>query len=183
MFAEELAAWMMRGLDEIPGARAVVRNSMGGNVRIEEVPLLPTGDACSHEGSDGWTIKVRRNVRGARLRWALVHEAVEIELARLGIVGDVEALAEAVTGAIVMPRIAFVRAAWRERMNHIELARTFATTQTATVLRFAEVGLVAGSAVVHPAFTFARGVLPPDARNLVQKPVTDAPRRKALWAA
>lgn len=183
MFVEELAAWMTRGLDEIPGARAVVRNVLGQDVRIEDVRFLPIGDACAHEEDDGWTIKVRSNLTGVRLRWALIHEAVEVELARLGYIGDVEKLAEMVTGAIVMPRAAFIRAAWRERLCHYELARAFAASQTATVLRFAEVGLVAGSAVVHPRFVFARGTLPKDEQRLVERPVTDAPRRKALWAA
>lgn len=181
---EEIASRILWGLDDIPGARAVVRKVLGDELVIEETAHLPTGDACAFRNARGaWEFRVRRGLRGARLRWALVHEAVEVELERLGFIGDVEALAEAVTGAVVMPRASFIRAAWRERMCHAALAHAFATTQTAVVLRFAEVALVRGSAVVHPRFVFTRGELPADGRGLVEKPVTDAPRRKALLAS
>jgi hypothetical protein len=180
---EEIAARILWGLDEVPTARAVVRRVLGADVVIETVPRLPRGDAAAHEEGAGWALKHLARLRGPRLRWALVHEAVEVELRRLGFTGDVELLAEAVTGAIVMPRAAFIREAWRCRMDHAELARLFLTSQTAVVLRFTEAALVQGSAVVHPRFVFSRGVLPKDERGVVKKPVTDAPRRTALLAS
>lgn len=180
---EEIAEGLLWGLDEVPTARAVVRRVLGKDARIEETRWLPRCDAAATKDSQGPLILHRPGLTGARLRWALVHEAVEVELARLGFRGDVEALVEAVTGAIVMPRSAFIREAWRCRMDHAELARLFLTTQTAVVLRFAEAALVQGSAVVHPRFVLARGELPRDERAVIKRPVTDAPRRTALLAA
>lgn len=180
---EEIAASILWGLPEIPTGREVVRRVCGVDARIETTRWLPRCDAAATQDDDGWLVLHRPGLAGARLRWSLIHEAVEIELHRLGFRGDVEEVVEAVTGAIVMPRAAFIREAWRARMDHRELARQFLTTQTAVVLRFAEVALVAGSAVVHPRFTLARGELPQDERSVIKRPVTDAPRRTAHLAA
>lgn len=180
---EEIAASILWGLDEVPTGREVVRRVLGAEARIRTTAWLPKCDAAATQDAAGWLVLHRERLPQARLRWGLVHEAVEVELHRIGFRGDVEELAEAVTGAIVMPRAAFIREAWRCRLDHAELARQFLTTQTAVVLRFAEVALVAGSAVVHPRFTFARGTLPKDERSVIKRPVTDAPRRTALLAA
>lgn len=152
--------------------------------RLEEALRLPAGDACSFRSSGRWTIRIRAGLSFVRQRWALLHELAEIHLDHVGYDGpDVEAAAEHLTAALAMPTIAFVRETWEARMDLIALAERFAVTQTAAALRLAEVAIVAGAAVVHPAFVYRRGA-PADANpSALQRAVTDAPRRVAHFLA
>lgn len=179
MDIEREAADLLCGLGSVPSMRDVFDARMGGEVR--EIASLPAGDAACARHGDEWIVYVRASLHGARLRWAIAHEVAEIHLARLGVGGDVEQLAERLAGALTMPRDRFVTAAIRERMCLRALARGFMVSETAAALRLAEADVLAGAAVVHPHFRLVRGSLSPD--RTAERRITDAPRRVALLCA
>lgn len=177
---EKEARWILRGLDPVPAARAIVR------ARLGDIPVmyrrLPGGDACSVTRSSGREIWVRPGTVGVRLRWALLHEVAENHLDDIGYeASDIEQTCERLAAALAMPRAPYIRETWQTRMSLPELADLFAVTQTAAALRLAEASLLAGVAVVHPRFRMQRGHVPDDAR-VIRRPVTDAPLRQAHLA-
>lgn len=176
--AEGIAEQLLTGLGPVPGALAVAER-MG--VAVMAVDQLPVGDGASAIVRGRWQVMVRRELSPARRRWAIAHELAEIHLARLGVsVADLELLAERVAAGIVMPRHAYAKSARRESACFVRLSQAFMATQTAAVLRLAEVGAVRGAAVVHRAFRMERGVVPDDADLVVTRPISDAVGRIAV---
>lgn len=178
--AEGIAEQLLRGLGPVPGALAVAER-MG--VSVVAIDQLPAGDGASAIVRGQWQVMVRRGLSPVRRRWAVAHELAEIHLARLGVAADdLELLAERVAAGIVMPRKAYASSARRDGQCFVRLSHAFLTTQTAAVLRLAEVGALRGAAVVHRTFRMERGVMPDDADLVVTRQISDAIGRVAVTA-
>jgi hypothetical protein len=175
----EQEAWgLLRGLGSVPSMRDVFAARVGGELRT--IDSLPAGDAAALWTGTQWLVYVRRDLGPVALRWAIAHEIAEVHLDRLGIGGDVEALANRLAAALTMPRDRFASAS----LNSIDLpalAHRFMVSESAATLRLAEVSVVEGAAVSCPRVWHARGVV--KVATAERRRITDAPRRVALLCA
>jgi hypothetical protein len=184
---------------DLPGALAIAQ---GLGLQVVRADWLRGSDSTTSRPSASGiptAIEVRCGLSPMRAAWCIAHEVAEIDLITVGYRGeDVEAVAETLAAALLMPRPLYQRAT-RELGDQVrELARAFAVPETSAALRLAEVGAVEAAAVVTPAKVYARApgefVLPTTAelRRLARGhaaipgvrrvSIEDAPHRVALVA-
>ena len=142
----------------------------------------------------GPQICIRHGTPGPRARWLTGHELAEWWYSRIGYRGeDREARCDALGAALVVPRVAFVRARRSHGDDPIALAEALKTTQSLALLRLGE---CIGTPVVldRPAGPIVRGAeyawppLPELRRELAREPrpglrkvrITDEPRRTGV---
>jgi hypothetical protein len=191
------ARWLLRGIDGVPGARALAKKHLGEDaVRVVPRHALPVPAALAKVNGQ-LRIYLRSGMTRADERWNICHELAEWHLGELGYdEPDVEEVAETLAAALVAPREPFRRIALASR-DLPQLAEAFTTTQTAVALRLAEARCVEAAAVVRPGLVRVRapdGFVLPDERGLRRAAreghaqlerhvLTDDRRRVALVAA
>lgn len=151
------AALLLEAFSRPPSAKALAEHHMGKGA-IVRWPGRPGGPDAELVQIDGRPrVAIRSHLDRIALRWAVCHEVAEWHLLRLDYrERDIEAVAEALTAALVMPREDF-RAAMRElgRRDLRALAHEFMVTQTAAALRVGEAGF-SPVAVVAPTHVHVR---------------------------
>lgn len=191
------AAWLLRPFPGVaPGARALIAAHLGDDAVVVAPLKGRDGDRCKHQKKT--VIFVRPKLPKLQLRWVLIHELCEDHLDELDYrEHDREEIAEALTAALVMPRLVLHREVARRGRCMVSLADAFKTTQTSVALRLGEARCVEASAVVRPGLVRVRspeGFVMPAERELKaaadgapspleRHVLTDARRRVALLVA
>jgi hypothetical protein len=106
-------------------------------------PLLCTAlrqEACLARIGNSWRVVVRRSVPAARKTWLVGHECAELHLKACGYAGeDIEARADALGAALVLPR-ATLCALTRAHGHRVHtIAKLTRLTQSLVLLRIGEV--------------------------------------------
>jgi hypothetical protein len=172
----------------------------GLGLRVLRAGWLRSEDSAAiHPSATGipTAIALRHGLSPLRSAWCIAHEVAEIDLVTVGYRGeDVEAVAEALAAALLMPQRLFRLAVAELGADVQELAQAFAVPETAAALRLAEVGAVDAAAVVTPRRVHVRSsdsfVLPAELElraiargghpGLRKVRLLDDPRRVALLA-
>lgn len=173
------------GLDEAPGALALAR---GLGVQVALVDWLRGEDSAAWDPAPSGiprAIALRHGLSPLARAWRIAHELAEIDLRTCNYRDeDIEAAAESLAAAVLMPRAAF-RAAVAEIGEDIAaLAGAFAVPETAAALRLAEVGAIEAAAVVTPRIVHVRrsdeAIVMPSERELRYLARTAAPGLRRL---
>lgn len=177
------AAWLLKGFDGVPGARALIKHHLGSGSVVVLAGLSRDGMLAKVNGT--WRIYIRARLTSLKERWTLLHELAEWQIKNVGYQGpDIETCAEALAGAVAVPRSAYLS---RRDTAWPAIAADFAVTQTCAILRHGEV-TGESVAVATPRKTFVRGseiVLPTESqlRRFVKTNgfrLTDADRRHGI---
>lgn len=126
--------------DEPPGAVAIARKILGRDaIRTAWVEGLVDGASLRRENGR-WLIYVSRRLTFAELNFAVAHELGELALSRVGYREDNrEHIANAIAGALILPRPAFQRAYTASGFCLADIAAEFIAPEGAVALRVGEV--------------------------------------------